>query len=171
MSIVLIGYRGSGKTTIGRKLADRLGWPFVDSDIEVVKLAGKSIKEIFESDGEPAFRDLESAVVADLVTLAKHVISLGGGAVMRMQNSNAIRAHGHTIIYLRADAQTLHDRIHADPVTKSDRPALTKLGGGIDEILHLLATREPAYRAAMTTELDVTHLSPDQAVDRILQKS
>ncbi|CAN5510397.1 shikimate kinase [soil metagenome] len=170
MSIVLIGYRGSGKTTIGRKLADRLGWPFVDSDAEVVKVAGKSIKAIFEGDGEPAFRDLESAVVADVSQLVNHVISLGGGAVMRRQNVAALRAHGHSIIYLRADAQTLHDRIHADAATAENRPALTALSGGIDEILHLLAVREPSYRAIMTSELDVARLTPDEAVERILQK-
>jgi shikimate kinase len=167
MSIVLIGYRGSGKTTVGRRLADRLWQPFVDSDEEIVKRAGKSIKEIFERDGEPAFREIESAVVRDLCAVRDQVISLGGGAVLREENRAAIRAAGaNKVVYLRCDPEVLCQRICADPATTANRPNLTA-AGGLEEVKHLLAVREPLYRQTMTAELDVTNLSPVEAVQYV----
>ena len=163
MSVFLIGYRGSGKSTIGRLLADRLWQTFLDSDELIVKQAGKSIKEIFDSEGEPGFRDREAAVVRELAMLSDHVIALGGGAVLREENRNVLRKDGHKIIYLRCEPAELHRRIHADPQTAENRPALTGLGGGFEEIERLLADREPIYRACMTAELDVTNLSPEDA--------
>jgi shikimate kinase len=167
MSVILIGYRGSGKTSLGRKLADRLWQPFVDSDQEIVKRAGKTIREIFEQDGEAAFRDLETEVVLDLAGRAEHVIALGGGAVLREQNRAAIKAGGHRVIYLRCDPAELHRRIHADTETAANRPNLTPLGGGIAEIEKLLHEREPIYQEMMHAELDVTHLSVDEAMSRV----
>jgi shikimate kinase len=163
MSVFLIGYRGSGKTTIGRKLADRLWQTFLDSDELIVKQAGKSIKDIFADEGEPGFRDRESAVVRELAMLAEHVVALGGGAVLREENRKALSAGGHKIVYLRCDAEELHRRIHSDPQTAATRPALTGLGGGIGEIERLLAEREPIYRGCMTAELDVTNLTLEEA--------
>ncbi len=167
MSTVLIGYRGSGKTSLGRKLADRLWQTFVDSDEEIIKRAGKAIREIFEQDGEPAFRDLETTVVKELTGRADHVIALGGGAVLRPENRQAIKVGGHSVIYLRCDATELHKRIQTDTATAANRPSLTHLGGGLAEIEKLLADREPIYRETMTAELDVTHLSVDEALARI----
>src|SRR6476619_1133146 len=129
MSVFLIGYRGSGKSTVGRRLADRLWQTFLDSGELIVKQAGKSIKEIFASEGEPGFRDRESAVVRELAMLSDHVIALGGGAVLREENRNVLRKDGHKIIYLRCEPAELHRRIHADPQTAESRPALTGLGG------------------------------------------
>jgi shikimate kinase len=167
MSTFLIGYRGSGKTTVGRKLADRLWQPFVDSDDEVFKRAGKSIKDIFEQYGEHHFRDVEAEVVKDLATRAEHVIALGGGAVLRDENRAAIKAGGHGVVYLKCDAKELEKRIHADPATAANRPSLTHLGGTLAEIEKLLAQREPIYRQVMTAELDVTNLSVDEVLARI----
>jgi shikimate kinase len=164
MSVILIGYRGSGKTTIGRKLADRLWQSFVDTDELIVRRAGKSIKEIFDQQGEPAFRDLESAVLKEALLLEDHVIALGGGAVLRDENRLAIQSSGHRVIYLKCDPQTLAQRIAADPNTAASRPALSPAGSSADEVHQLLAQREPLYRATMHAELDVTHLSPDDAV-------
>ena len=90
MSVYLVGYRGSGKTTIGRRLADRLWLSFADSDERVIKEAGKSIREIFDSHGEAAFRDLEAKIVAELSKLSDHVIALGGGALLRDENREAV---------------------------------------------------------------------------------
>ncbi|MDB5297779.1 MAG: aroL, partial [Phycisphaerales bacterium] len=130
MSVFLIGYRGSGKTTVGRRLADRLWQSFVDSDERVVAaVGGITIKEIFEREGEAGFRDRESAVVRELAAAADHVVALGGGAVLRPENRAAIAAGGHKVIYLRCDAAELYRRIHADPATAASRPALTHLGG------------------------------------------
>jgi shikimate kinase len=167
VSIVLIGYRGSGKTTIGRRLADRLWWKFVDADEEIVKRAGKTIREIFDQQGEPAFRDVEAQVVADVMKLSDHVISLGGGAVMREDNREAIRRSGHAVIYLKCEPAVLLERINADSATAENRPALTNLGGSIEEIEKLLEVREPVYRQTMTAELDVTNQSVDDAVSWI----
>jgi len=164
MSIVLIGYRGSGKTTIGKRLADRLWQPFVDVDDLIVKNAGKSIRDIFEKHGEPHFRDLEQQAVAEVCKLSEHVIGLGGGTLGRDANRKAIKDAGHKVIYLKCDPAELHKRISADPQTAETRPNLTSLGGGIDEIRKLLAEREPLYRQMMTAELDVTKLAPEEAV-------
>ncbi len=169
MGIVLLGYRGSGKTTIGRKLADRLWWKFVDVDERVVARAGKSIKDVFEQDGEGRFRDLEAECVKEALALDEYVISLGGGAVIRPETRELLKASSHKRVYLRCEPKVLHDRIHADAATAANRPALTHLGGGIDEITALLKQREPWYREVMTSEVEVTHLSPDEAVVYIVR--
>ena len=169
MSIFLIGYRGSGKTTIGRKLADRLWQKFVDVDELVVAKAGKSIREIFEQDGEPAFRDLEEQAVKEAAAMPEHVVALGGGSVLREANRAVMKAEGNKVIYLKCTPGELHKRIHADPQTAEMRPSLTHLGGSVEEIEKLLSDREPLYRQAMTGELDVTYLTPEDAVVYIVR--
>jgi shikimate kinase len=167
MSVVLIGYRGSGKTTIGRRLADRLWQDFVDTDERIVERAGKPIKAIFETDGEEFFRSLEAAVLGEVLALEERVIALGGGAVVREANRKLLLGCRHSIIYLRCEAESLLKRIESDPNSISSRPDLTPLGGGIDEIRKVLAEREPLYRQVMKAELDVTNLTPEEAVVRV----
>src|SRR5450432_1746182 len=169
MSVILIGYRGSGKTTIGKKLADRLWQKFVDTDDLIVAATGKTIREIFETDGEPKFRDLETDALRKACEMKDHVISLGGGAVIREENRKTIINSGLKRIYLRCDPQILLQRIHSDPQTSANRPHLTHLAGGIDEIKNLLAIREPFYREVMSAELDVTNLSPVEALVHIVR--
>jgi shikimate kinase len=169
MSIILIGYRGSGKTTVGRQLAGRLGYSFVDSDERIVLAEGKTIKDIFEQEGEKRFRDLETEIVQALAGAENQVISLGGGAILREQNRRAIQAGESIIIYLRAEAEELHRRIHTDIATAANRPHLTHLGGGIEEIRSVLAQREPIYRQVMTAEVDVTRASVEEVVTAILK--
>ena len=164
MSIVLIGYRGCGKTSIGRKLADRLWQPFVDTDDLVVKKAGKSIKDIFAQDGEERFRQVEGEAIKEAAKLEEHVIALGGGGATRKENVKVLRDAGHKLIYLRCEPAELFRRIQLDPNTGTTRPPLTAKGGGIEEIAAVMAEREPAYRAAAQAELDVTHLSVDEAL-------
>jgi len=168
MSIVLIGYRGSGKSSIGQKLADRLWQTLVDTDQLIIKKAGKSIKEIFETQGEQRFRQLETEVVKEVVKLQDVVISLGGGAVLREENRAAIKESGHKVIYLKCEPETLHQRIEADAATSLMRPNLTQFGG-IEEIEKVLAEREPIYRSMMSGELDVTNLSVEDAVVYIVR--
>jgi shikimate kinase len=169
MSIVLIGYRGSGKSTIGYKLANRLWQEVVDTDALIVKKAGKTIAEIFEQDGEQRFRDLETEVVREVAKLQDVVISLGGGAVVREENRRALKEAGHKIVYLKCDPEVLHQRIQADAATGMMRPNLTNLFGGVEEIEKVLGEREPIYRELMTAELDVTNLSVEDAVVYIVR--
>jgi shikimate kinase len=169
MSIILAGYRGSGKTTVGRLLGERLELPFVDCDALIVQRAGKSIREIFAQGGQAEFRRLETQMIGELAGLSNHVIALGGGALGSAQNRKAIAEAKHSVFYLRCQPPELLRRITADEATSDNRPNLTDLGGGLAEIETLLAQREPIYRAAMTAELDVTHLTPSQAVDHILR--
>jgi shikimate kinase len=143
----------------------------VDLDEWIVAAAGKTIREIFASGGETAFRELEVEAIARAATLDGHVIALGGGALLREGNRAAIANGRHKIVYLRAEAGELHRRIVADPGTSDNRPKLTGIagGGGVEEIQALLAGREPIYRAAAGLEVDVTRLSADEAAERIIQ--
>jgi len=168
MGVVLLGYRGSGKTSVGMTLARRRAMPFIDLDAAIMSTAGMTIREIFEKHGEAAFRDLESAELVRAIGLDA-VISSGGGVILREQNRIDLNASNHVRVYLRCEPAELHRRIHSDPATAANRPALTHLGGGIEEIQSLLAQREPLYRAVSTAELDVTRLTVDEVVCRIEQ--
>ena len=95
------------------------------------------------------------------------VIALGGGAVLRKENQQALAQAGHRIVYLRCEAGELLRRIQGDPATSDNRPNLTNLGGGIEETEALLKQREPIYRSVMSAELDVTGLTPRQAAERL----
>ena len=169
MSIILLGYRGSGKTTIGRRLADRLWQKFVDTDDLVAAAAGMSIKDIFEIRGEDHFRDLETQALRKALALEDQVIALGGGAIKREENRQLITASSHKRIYLRCEPEVLYDRIHNDPATAATRPALSPAGGNLEEIMSILAERHPLYKAVATAELDVTHLTPPDAVVYIVR--
>jgi shikimate kinase len=166
MGIVLIGYRGSGKTTVGRILAQRLGTPFADCDDLIVARSGKSIREIFALEGEDGFRKLETAAIAELAK-SDGVIAVGGGAILREQNRRELARH--FVIYLRTQPGVLLRRIQGDPATSDNRPSLTALGGGLEEIEALLRQREPIYRAAMNHELDVTQLSPEEVAENLVK--
>jgi shikimate kinase len=159
MNIILIGYRGSGKSSAGKALARRLNRPFVDMDVEIVGRAGMTIKEIFELEGEKGFRDRESQVVRDLAARTGLVIAAGGGAILRPENVAALKASGK-IIWLRAPAEVLHQRIQNDAATSLTRPNLTA-AGGLEEVRALLAQREEAYRGAADAVVDIHHLSVD----------
>ena len=167
MSLFLIGYRASGKSTVGRILAERLQRPFADSDEWIVRRAGKTIREIFAEKGESGFRDLETQVVWEIAALGEHVVALGGGALNRPENLAALRAANARFVYLRCDVGELHRRIQADPATAAARPALSHLGGGIEEIETLLARREPNWRSVCDVEIDVTRLTPELVADAI----
>jgi shikimate kinase len=163
--LFLIGYRGSGKTTVGRLVADRLGWDFLDADSVLEDRYGRTIREIFAAEGEAGFRDKEAAVLADLCKRTNTVIATGGGIVLQEENRQQLKRHGF-VAWLTANPATLLDRIQADPTTAERRPAL--VGGGLAEIEQLLALREPLYRACVDVVVPVGALSPEQAADAIL---
>lgn len=168
--VILLGYRGSGKTTVGRTVAAMLGIDFVDLDEQIVSHAGRSIREIFADAGEPAFRDIESECLKRCLKNHEIVLSLGGGAILRPDNRQAIIGTQSTRVYLQCDPATLVERIQGDAATAASRPALTQLGGGIDEIRMLLAQREAHYRQVSTMEIDVTHLSPEEVAGKIVRE-
>ncbi|HEY0007764.1 MAG TPA: shikimate kinase, partial [Tepidisphaeraceae bacterium] len=169
MGVVLLGYRGSGKTTLGRRLAERLGWSFSDTDQLVVERTGQLIRQIFEAEGETAFRNYESQALEVALARENAVIATGGGIVLRAENRAALMAKAHTRLYLRCDPAVLSARIHNDPATHANRPALTALGGTIEEIINLVEVREPLYRFVATAEIDVTDLTPDQVLALTLE--
>ncbi len=169
MQIVLMGMRACGKTTVGKLLASTFECEFVDVDELIVRRAGKTIADIFATDGEHHFRDLESGVLEDVMRWPDdRIVSLGGGTVLRQGNRELIKRSSAYRIYLKCDPHILNDRMNADPQSALTRPALTHLGGGIAEIEHLLKVREPLYRETMTREIDVSHLSPAQVSKMIL---
>jgi shikimate kinase len=167
MNLFLIGYRGSGKTTVAAALARRLAWPWLDADAELERRAGKSIKQIFADKGETAFRDLESDVLADLAARERHVIALGGGVVLRPENRKLLASRGK-VVWLTAEPETLLARINADPTTGERRPNLTSQGGPA-EIRSLLAERTPLYAACADLTIAGDPLTPDQIADQIAE--
>jgi shikimate kinase len=165
MLAALMGYRGCGKTTIGKRLADRLWARFVDIDDLIIRAAGgKSIRDIFLEHGEPYYRDIETECLREALKQSDIILALGGGSVIRDENRAMLAADGGKIIYLKCDPEELDRRIKSDPSSALHRPSLTSLGGGIQEIRIKLSEREPLYREVMHVELDVTNLSPEEAV-------
>lgn len=148
MIITLIGYRGTGKSTVGRQLAAELGWRFHDVDPEIERRAGKSIAEIFAADGEPRFRDIEAEVLRDQLQDGPAVVVTGGGTLLRDENREAVRRAG-IAVWLMARRETIAARILGDPLSAGRRPSLTGTDP-VSEIASVLAVREPIYAQAAT---------------------
>ncbi len=168
MNLTLIGYRATGKTTLARLLAAELGWRWIDADVEVERRAGKPIARIFAEDGEPAFRDLEVAVTTDLLRQERLVLAAGGGAPLRAENREAMRAAG-PVVWLKARPETIHARMSGDATTAGRRPNLTA-AGGLEEIVTLLGRREPIYRQTATLEIDTEGKTPEDLAAEILAR-
>ena len=166
--VFLTGYRGTGKTTVARLLADAIGWKWVDTDDLVEQAAGTSIAEFFAERGEPAFRELEQQVVIEATDLSQTVIALGGGAILSDASRERIDLAG-PIVWLTADAKTLAARLAADATTGARRPNLTAQGG-LAEIEQVLAQRAPIYRASADLEISTMRRSPASIVDEIAQR-
>jgi shikimate kinase len=164
MVVTLIGYRGSGKSTVAPPLAARLGWEWADADALVEAAAKCSIREIFATEGEPAFRQRERQAISELLARDRLVLAAGGGAVLNADTRRDLRAAG-PVVWLRAGIETLAERIVGDPTTAGRRPNLA--GGGIDEISRLLALREPLYRECATLIVDTDGLVASEIVERI----
>ena len=161
MLITLTGFMGSGKTTVGKVLADFLGCPFYDLDDLVVKKAGKTIPEIFAQDGEPAFRQLEARLLRQ--TVEKYgentaVLSLGGGAVTTPASATLLNEKT-VCIYLRATLETLLQRLEGQT---AGRPLAD------DALAARLAEREPLYDKTAHVIVDTDGLSPEEVADEII---
>ncbi|WP_416898347.1 MAG: shikimate kinase [Minwuia sp.] len=161
-SIVLVGLMGAGKSTVGRRLAQRLGRRFVDADDEIERAAGMTIPEIFETYGEQHFRDGERRVISRLMADSGIVIATGGGAFMNEATRALIRGHALSV-WLKADLDTLVRRC----AKRTDRPLL-KGGDAATTLQQLMDARYPVYAEAdYTVESGVD--SHDQVVDRIME--
>ncbi len=167
--IALIGYRATGKSTVGRLLADRLNRPFADADREVEALDGRSIRSIFLEDGEPAFREREARVLADLADrLAEGgVVATGGGAILLEANRRVLREFG-LVVWLTADPDTLTARLRSSHRGVGDRPALTS-AGTLAEIAGVLEARTPLYREVADAEVSTVGRNAEQVADVVLE--
>lgn len=168
MNLALIGYRGTGKTTIAQLLAQQLGWQWVDLDERIEQAAGRSIAEIFAQHGEPEFRRIESEVLAAHAGLDLAILATGGGIVLAPANREQL-ARMSAVVWLTASPTTLWQRIHGDTTTGSRRPNLTAQGG-LAEIEHLLQVRTPLYRECATLEVDTEGRSPGDVAAEIVQR-
>ena len=163
--IVLVGLPGSGKSTVGRQLARRLGIPFIDSDHEIEQRLGCSIREFFEREGEDAFRDVEEATLRDLTSSAGHcVLATGGGSVLRAINREMLREHGQ-VIYLRSQPEEVYRRVRHDTA----RPLL-QVSDPMARLRSLHAQRDPLYAETAHYVIETGRPSVPRLVNMILMQ-
>jgi len=161
-NIVLIGFMGAGKSTVGRSLAEKIKEPFMDIDTEIEKKEGRSIFEVFETDSEEGFREIESREIEKTLNLSGYVIACGGGAVLKPENVAALKSNG-IFVYLKADANVIEERVGEGgrrPLLKSTNPRQA-----IDE---LLREREAKYSQVADVIIDTSDLEAEQVVDKVM---
>jgi shikimate kinase len=163
--IFLIGYRGTGKTSVARELAARLGFDWIDADELVERETGSTIAAIFADQGEAVFRELESHAVAALSRRRRTVVALGGGAVLREENRRQICNAG-PVVWLTASVEAILQRLAADPATADRRPNLTAEGGRA-EIEAVLVVRTPLYRQCATLVVNTDDKTFAEVADEI----
>ncbi|MFH0887652.1 MAG: shikimate kinase [Planctomycetota bacterium] len=167
MNIVLIGFRGTGKTNVGRLLAKRLKWNFIDADEFIERRYGFMIAELFEKQGESSFRLLESDIINELGKLDSHVIAAGGGAVLKYKNVKNLKRNG-IVFLLEADCDTVYQRIIKDDKTGKTRPRLTA-ENLYDEIKSLMEFRKPYYKQACDHIINTSNATLDDVVNEICE--
>lgn len=142
-NIILIGFMGSGKSTVGKRLAEALQYEFIDTDVEIEKKEGKTISDIFNTEGEGAFRDLETELIRSFLAKEKgKVISVGGGLPLREENRKILQQLG-TVVYLKATAETIYERLKGDnsrPLLQTENP--------YQRIREMMKDRENKYTEA-----------------------
>ena len=163
MILVLIGYRGTGKSVVGALLGERLGMPCISIDEEIVRRAGMPIPQIVEQFGWPKFRDMESEVARDLSGQDNLVVDCGGGIIERDENVEVLRKNA-CIFWLRASVPTIVSRIEGG----TERPALTAGKTFTEEVAEVLERRNPKYEAAAHHDIETDLLTPEQIVARIV---
>lgn len=166
MNIILIGFRGTGKTVAGKLAARHLGWEFIDADDYLEERVGKDIITIFDEGGEKSFREIEEFVISELCGLEHKVVAAGGGAVLSKKNVKNMKKSG-MVILLEADADTIYERLEADPKTRKQRPRLTDKDL-YDEIVHLLEYRKKYYNKAADYKIDTSQLAPEGVAQEIV---
>src|SRR4051794_1234441 len=163
--VVLIGMMGAGKTTVGRRVAEILGRPLLDSDQMIETRTGRTVREIFETDGEPAFRALETEALVDALAEPEPlVIAAAGGVLLRKENRDALRRSSAKVVWLRADPAVLAER-----ATRGQHRPLPA-GDPVAAMPRLLPERDPLYRAAAALVVDPARLDPDTIAERIVEQ-
>ena len=165
MNIVLIGYRGTGKSTVARNLGQRLKRTVISTDAEIVKEAGQSIPQIVEQFGWDHFRGLETQMCQKLTGQDNLVIDTGGGLILKEENVNILKANG-TIFWLTAEVPTIVKRISGD----TQRPSLSGTKSFVEEIEDILKERTPKYQAAADHVISTDNNSPHEIADAILSR-
>ncbi|MEJ2155028.1 MAG: shikimate kinase [Desulfobacteraceae bacterium] len=163
MNIVLIGYRGTGKSVVGRMLADRLGMAYEGMDANIVRRAGMPIPEIVERFGWDRFREIETEEALDLAERDNLIVDTGGGIIERPENIPALAKNG-AIFWLKASVATIVQRIQGD----DQRPALTEGKTFTEEVEEVLENRRAKYQAAAQYEIDTDHLTPEQVAEKVI---
>jgi len=167
MNIILVGFRGTGKTSVGELLAREIKWKFVDADQYIEKRFGFMIAELFEKQGESLFRMLESDVINELCKLDSHVIAAGGGAVLKYKNVKNLKKSG-MVFRLQADCDVIYQRILKDDRTGKTRPRLTKKNL-YDEIKSLIEFRDTYYKQAADYTINTSKSNPKEVVHNICE--
>src|SRR5262249_38113533 len=161
--VFLIGYRGTGKSTVARLLAARFGWDWVDADEVLEERYGKSIRQVFAEEGEAGFRDKEATMLEELCHRKRLVVATGGGVVVR--EANRARLREGWVVWLMAYPKAIWKRLRQDVTTLGRRPDLGE--GGLREIERLVALRTPFYRTCADYSVDTTHQAPDDIAAEI----
>jgi shikimate kinase len=164
LRLALVGLPGSGKSTVGRQLARRLGLPFRDSDHEIESRIGCTIREFFEREGEPAFRDIEEEVIRELTGGEAGVLATGGGAVLREANRQRLHGSAH-VIYLRATADDLYRRLRQD----TQRPLL-QVDDPLQRLRDLYEQRDPLYRETAHYTIEIGRPSVSTLVNMVMMQ-
>lgn len=162
-NIVLVGFMGSGKTAAGKRLAQKLGYKFIDTDEIIEKSEGKSITAIFNDEGEKRFRELEARIVRELSGIKGHVISTGGGIVTNSDNISNLKKAG-LVVWLKTSPEIIFKRV----AHQTHRPLLN-VENPLDEIRRLLALREPFYAEA-DLSIDTDRLEVEKIADIIMHE-
>jgi len=163
MILVLVGYRGTGKTVVGDLLAKRLEMPCIRMDEEIVRRAGMPINEIVDKFGWPKFRDLESELALDLSVRDNIIVDTGGGVIERQENIDALKQNAR-IFWLKASVDTIVSRIQ----DCTARPALTAGKTFTEEVAEVLERRNPKYEDAAHHEIVTDGQTPEQIADNII---
>lgn len=163
MNIVLIGYRGTGKSVVGAHLAERLQMPCMGMDGRIVEKAGMSIPEFVEQNGWSAFRDLETTVARELAERDKIIIDTGGGVIERPENIELLQDNAR-VFWLKASVDTIVSRIQEG----TERPALIEGKTFTEEVADVLIERRPKYKRAAHYEIDTDPLTPEQIAERVI---
>ena len=161
-SLILVGFMGSGKSSVGREIARRCELRFLDTDSVIRQKYGKSIGEIFAVYGEPAFREEEHQVLLRLRNARRFVLATGGGIVLQARNRTILRSLG-PVVWLTADEETIWQRVSRNqhrPLLQTADPRLT--------IRNLIETRYPLYRETAHITVETSHLSHQEVANRIL---